>query len=202
MIDYIKGVVDDLNPTTAIVEAGGVGYELTISLGTYTAIQGKEQVKLFVYEAIREDAYQLYGFATKLERQLFLLLISVSGVGGSTARVMLSAFSPSELAEIIRDENISMLKSIKGIGPKAANRIVVELKDKISLDMSVAGDKPVGAGGASMSSAQKEIANEAIVALTMLGFSPAPSQKAVHQIIKATPDIAVEQIIKQALKML
>ena len=157
MIDYIKGVVDDLNPTTAIVEAGGVGYELTISLGTYTAIQG---------------------------------------------RVMLSAFSPSELAEIIRDENISMLKSIKGIGPKAANRIVVELKDKISLDMSVAGDKPAEAGGASMSSAQKEIANEAIAALTMLGFSPAPSQKAVHQIIKATPDIAVEQIIKQALKML
>ena len=115
---------------------------------------------------------------------------------------MLSALSPSELAEIIRDENISMLKSIKGIGPKAANRIVVELKDKISLDMSVAGDKPAGAGGASMSSAQKEIANEAIAALTMLGFSPAPSQKAVHQIIKATPDIAVEQIIKQALKML
>ena len=108
----------------------------------------------------------------------------------------------AELAEIIRDENISMLKSIKGIGPKAANRIVVELKDKISLDMSVAGDKPAGAGGASMSSAQKEIANEAIAALTMLGFSPAPSQKAVHQIIKATPDIAVEQIIKQALKML
>lgn len=201
MIDYIKGNVEELNPTTAIVEACGVGYELTISLGTFSSIQGKEQVKLYVYEAIREDAHQLFGFATKLERQLFLLLISVSGVGGSTARVMLSAFSPSELAEIIRDENIAMLKSIKGIGPKAANRIVVELKDKISLDMSVEGGEKTSNSNA-MSSAQKEVACEAISALTMLGFSPAPSQKAVHQIIKNTPDIAVEQIIKQALKML
>lgn len=200
MIDYIKGHIEELNPTTAIIEAAGVGYELIISLCTYTAIHEQKDTRLYVYEIIREDAHLLYGFATKNERQLFLLLISVSGIGGGTARVMLSAFSPSELSGIIRDENIAMLKSIKGIGPKAANRIVVELKDKITLDMSATNDNTQS--GVSIDNEQKEIIKESVAALTMLGFSPAPSQKAVYQIIKSTPEITVEQIIKQALKIL
>ena len=201
MIEYIKGTIDELSPAYAVVEAGGVGYQLFISLNTYSAIQGKTDTKLFVYEAIREDAYLLYGFATKAERELFLLLISVSGIGGQTARMVLSAFTPAELSNVIRNEDVRMLKSVKGIGPKAAQRIIVDLKDKITLAM---GDGGEGGGTASntASPAAKEVVEEAVAALTMLGFPPAPTQKTVLHIVKEDPSLPVEQIIKLALKML
>lgn len=200
MIEFIKGTLDELTPTQAVVEAGGVGYQLIISLNTYSAIQGKNEIKLYVYEVIREDTHLLYGFSAKSERELFMLLISVSGIGGQMARMMLSAFTPAELGNIIRDENVRMLKSVKGIGPKGAQRIIVELKDKISLDF---GTNSGEAGGGSLPPAvSRELVDEAVAALTMLGFPPAPSQKVVYQIISDSPDIAVEQIIKQALKML
>ena len=201
MIEYIKGTIDELSPAYAVVEAGGVGYQLFISLNTYSAIQGKTDTKLFVYEAIREDAHLLYGFATKAERELFLLLISVSGIGGQTARMVLSAFTPAELSNVIRNEDVRMLKSVKGIGPKAAQRIIVDLKDKITLAM---GDGGEGGGTASntASPAAKEVVEEAVAALTMLGFPPAPTQKTVLHIVKEDPSLPVEQIIKLALKML
>lgn len=202
MIEYIKGLVDELTPTQAVIEAGGVGYGLFISLNTYSAVQGKREAKLYVYEAIREDAHLLYGFAQRAERELFLLLISVSGIGGQTARMVLSAFTPAELAAIIRDENVQMLKSVKGIGPKAAQRIIVELKDKISLDTGLAADGKDAGGTGAAGMASREAVDEAVAALTMLGFPPAPAQKAVLQIVKAEPGIPVEQIIKRALKML
>lgn len=201
MIEYIRGILDELSPTSAIVEAGGVGYEMLISLNTYTALQGKREVRLFAYEVIREDAHLLYGFATKSERQLFDLLIGISGIGGQTARMVLSAFTPSEFADIIRSEDVKMIKSIKGIGPKAAQRIVVELKDKMALDFGTA-DATTQKTGETLTSASRERMEEAVAALTMLGFPPAAGSKVVRQIVKDQPDCPVEQIIKQALKLL
>ena len=133
MIEYIRGTIAELTPTQAVIDCGGVGYGLSISLNTYSAIQGQREARLYVYESIREDAYQLFGFASRQERELFLLLISVASIGGQTARTVLSAFTPAELAAAIRSENERMLRSVKGIGPKAAQRIIVELKDKIPL---------------------------------------------------------------------
>ena len=199
MIEYIRGIIDELTPTEAVLEANGVGYKLAISLNTYSAIQGKNQAKLYAYESIREDAYQLYGFATKRERELFELLISISGVGGQTACAILSAYSPAELSNIISNEQASMLKSVKGIGPKAAQRIIVELKDKISLEMTVGGEQVMDN---KQQPADNEVVKEAVAALTMLGFSPAPTQKVVLQLVKENASLTVEQIIKQALKML
>lgn len=200
MIEYIKGALDELTPTFAIVEAAGVGYQLIISLNTYSAIQGKKEVRLYAYEVIREDAHLLYGFASKAERELFTLLVSVSGIGGQTARMILSAFTPAELAGIIREENVRALKSVKGIGPKAAQRIIVDLKDKISLDTGTETGMP--AGNDAGTAASREVVDEAVAALTMLGFPPAPSQRTVLQIVKNEPSLPVEMIIKQALKML
>lgn len=200
MIEYIKGKIDELTPTYAVVEAAGIGYQLFISLNTYSAVQGAAETKLYVYEAIREDAHLLYGFLTKAERELFLLLISVSGIGGQTARMILSAFSPAELANIIRDEDVKMLKSVKGIGPKAAQRIIVDLKDKITLDTGETGT--VAKGAERMTAATREVVEEAVAALTMLGFPPAPTQKTVLQIVKDDASLTVEKIIKLALKML
>lgn len=202
MIEYIRGQLDELTPTTAVVEAGGVGYQLFISLNTYSAIQGQQSTKLYAYEVIREDAHLLYGFATKSERELFTLLVSISGIGGQTARMILSAFTPAEFGNIVRGENVNMLKSVKGIGPKAAQRIIVELKDKISLDFDAAGGGSTEGVAQDANTHSRERVEEAVAALTMLGFPPAPSQKTVLQILKATPDATVEQIIKQALKML
>ena len=197
MIEYIHGSLEELTPTLAVVDCSGVGYGLNISLGTYSAIQGKKEVKLFAYEVIREDSYTLWGFATKSERELFLQLTSVSGIGAAMARMILSAFSPNELVEIISIGNDRALKGVKGIGPKAAQRIIVDLKDKIStLDISptsTVGSTPV---------INNEVQQEAVAALTMLGFSPAPSAKVVNKLLAEEPDLSVEQIIKQALKML
>lgn len=201
MIEYLRGTIDELTPTIAVLDLNGIGYQLFISLNTYSAIQGKKESKLYVYEVIREDAHLLYGFAEKVERELFLQLISVSGIGGQTARMILSAFTPSELTGIIRDENVRMLKSVKGIGPKAAQRIIVDLKDKIKLDF---GENPTGnaTGSAVIGTVSRETIEEAVAALTMLGFPPAPTQKVVLQIVQNDASLPVEQIIKQALKML
>lgn len=198
MIDYIKGELAELTPTYAVLETGGVGYSLFISLNTYAAIRQKTQVKLYVYESIRDDAYLLYGFLEREERDLFILLRTVSGVGASTARTILSGYSPAELVEIISTENVNLLKSIKGIGVKTAQRILVDLKDKVvRLGASLPGGET--SGFAMLGTAVQE---EAVQALTMLGFAAAPSQKVVLAILKEEPAAPVEQVIKRALKKL
>ena len=198
MIEYVKGEIAELSPATAIIDCNGLGYAVNISLNTYSAIQGKNTCKLYIYEAIREDAYVLYGFADKQERELFLLLISVSGIGGNTARMILSALSPSELVNVISTENANLLKTVKGMGLKTAQRVIVDLKDKIKTAAPVAG----GGQSTLLSAMNTEIQEEAVAALTMLGFAAAPSQKVVLAILKEEPDAAVEQVIKLALKRL
>ena len=205
MIEYLKGEMAELEPTMATVDCHGVGYGVNISLNTYAAIQGKKEVKLWIYEQVREDAYQLWGFATRVERDVFLLLITVSGIGAGIARMILSALSPKELTTIISSGNAKMLTQVKGIGPKAAQRIIVDLGDKI---MALAGEKTdaelrgTGTCGASAGIANSEVMNEAIQALTMLGFSPVPTHKVVSKILTEDPTAPVEKVIKMALKML
>lgn len=198
MIEYIKGELVEITPALAVIDCNGMGYGINVSLNTYSAIQGKKEVKLFIYEAIREDAYVLYGFATKQERELFLLLITVSGIGGNTARMILSALSPSELCNVISSGNEKLLKTVKGIGLKTAQRIIVELKDKIQ----VAGLEASPAMVSATVAVHSEVYEEAVAALTMLGFAPAPSQKVVAAILKEEPSAAVETVIKLALKRL
>lgn len=198
MIEYIKGELTEITPAMAVIECNGLGYGINVSLNTYSAIQGKKEVKLYIYESIREDAYILYGFATKQERELFLLLISVSGIGGNTARMILSALTPSELCNVISSGNDKLLKTVKGIGLKTAQRIIVDLKDKISTT-----DIGTSTTSAPVSiTANNEIYEEAIAALTMLGFAQVPSQKVVAAILKEEPEAAVEKVIKLALKRL
>ena len=199
MIEYIKGELTDLTPALATIETGGVGYGLNISLNTYTAIQGKKEVRLYVYEAIREDAYVLYGFAGKKEREMFELLITVSGVGTNTARMMLSGMSVSELCGAISTGNARLIQGIKGIGKMTAQRIIVDLKEKI-VALGIADEIP--AGGQMSAPVNNQVKDEAISALTMLGFSPAPTQKVVLQILQQQPDLAVEQVVKLALKQI
>ena len=199
MIDYIKGELSELTPAMAVVEAAGVGYAMNISLNCYSAIQGKKDVKLYVYESIREDAHVLFGFASKKEREMFLLLITVSGVGPNTARMVLSSMSPAELCNSISTGNERMIKTIKGIGLKTAQRIIVDLRDKI---VTLGITQEIPAGGSMENPVDNKVKEEAVSALTMLGFSPAPSQKVVMQILKDNPTAAVEQVIKMALKMI
>ena len=198
MIEFIQGKIDSADPQQAVIDVGGIGYRLAISQSTYAAISGKEQVRLYAHELIREDARTLYGFASRRERDLFLLLVGVSGIGGGTARLILSALSPDELIHIIRREDAALLKRVKGIGPKAAARIIVDLKDKILL-MQPAGEPSTASDAAAHDAAGAE---EAMAALTMLGFPPAACQKMVRQILTEQPTLPVEQIIKLALKML
>lgn len=198
MIEYIKGELTEITPAQAVIECNGVGYGINVSLNTYSAIQGKKEAKLYIYEAIREDAYQLYGFATKQERELFLLLISVSGIGGNTARMILSALTPSELCNVISNGNEKLLKTVKGIGLKTAQRIIVDLKDKIA----TAGADTTSNIPSVSAPANAEVHEEAVAALTMLGFAPAPSQKVVGAILQEEPDAPVEKVIKLALKRL
>ena len=179
MIEYIKGDIAEITPATVVLDCNGMGYGINISLNTYSAIQNQSNTKLYIYEAIREDAYVLYGFSTKQERELFLLLISVSGIGGNTARMILSALSPSELCGVISSGNDKLLKTVKGIGLKTAQRIIVDLKDKIATS-----------------------GVETVNALTMLGFAQAASQKVVAAILKEEPAAPVEKVIKLALKRL
>lgn len=200
MIEYLKGEIAELTPATAVIDCNGVGYAANISLNTYSAIQGKKDCKLYIYEAIREDAHVLFGFADRQERELFLLLISVSGIGGNTARMILSALSPSELINVISNENANLLKSVKGIGLKTAQRIIVDLKDKIKTG-AVALAASNG-GTTFLLPANNEVMDEAVAALTMLGFAQGPSQKVVIGILKEEPSATVEQVIKLALKRL
>ena len=195
MIDYIKGELTELNPAYAVIEAAGVGYCIHITLPTYSTLQQKTSTKLLIHESIREDAHVLFGFLTQAERQLFLLLISVSGIGANTARMIMSSYSAQEIQEMIAGGNVAALNSIKGIGSKTAQRIIVDLKDKI-----------IKIGGISESamtnlSANSLINDEAVAALVMLGFSAVASQKAADKVLKEQPDIQVEQLIKLALKM-
>jgi Holliday junction DNA helicase RuvA len=205
MIDYIKGELTDLQPAQAVVEAAGVGYALSISLNTYTAIQGKKDIKLFVHEAIvtggRDDSVTLYGFSTKQERELYRMLISVSGVGANTARMILSSLTPAELCNVIANGDEKMLKGVKGIGLRTAQRIIVDLKDKI-MASGIADELHVSAQAGSAPTVDAAIKDEAVSALTMLGFSPAPSAKVVVKIMTEQPDLPVEQVVKLALKQI
>ena len=200
MIEYVRGELAELTPAYAVVEAHGVGYGLSISLNTYSGIQNKKEVKLYVVESIREDAYALFGFSTKQEREMFLLLITVSGVGANTARMILAAMSPAELCNVISSGNEKMLKTVKGIGLRTAQRIIVDLRDKIAVE-GIADQMPA-AGVAAASAMNNEVRDEAIGALTMLGFSPAPSAKVVSAILTDNPQLPVEQVVKLALKQI
>lgn len=196
MIEYIKGEIVELTPARMVLECGGIGYELNISLNTYSAFGGKTTGKIYIYEVIREDAHLLFGFAEKLERELFLLLTSVSGVGPNTARMILSSLPPSELVQVIGSKNEAALTAVKGIGLKTAQRILVDLKNKV---------KPVEGVADSLSAAlvsNGAVMEEAVAALVMLGFQKTASQKAVATILKGSPALAVEQVIKTALRML
>lgn len=193
MIDYIKGEITDLNPASVTVENSGIGYFVHISLNTYSALSGQAQTQLYIYEAIREDAHLLYGFISKRERELFMHLISVSGIGAGTARMILSSMTPAELEVVIASGDSNALKQVKGIGLKTAQRVIIDLKDKIK----ISGDLPL-----SVQAVDNEMANESVAALVMLGFSQVPSQKAVSKILKEKPDSTIEQVIKIALKML
>ena len=196
MIDYIKGQIAELTPTAATIECNGIGYQAHISLNTYGVMNGKESGKLYIYESIREDAHVLFGFADKHEREIFQHLISVSGVGPSTARVIISSYSAKELENAIATGNVAVLQSVKGIGAKTAQRIIVDLKGKIKL---------TNEDGTTQLSAQSDlstIGHSAVSALVMLGFVQTASQKVVSGILKESPSLSVEGIIKEALKRL
>lgn len=200
MIEYIKGELTEVTPAYAVVEAHGVGYGLNISLNTYSGIQNKKEVKLYAFESIREDAHVLFGFASKQEREMFMLLITVSGVGANTARMILSAMSAAELCNVISTGNEKMLKTVKGIGLRTAQRIIVDLKDKIATS-AIAEEMPAGIV-AQAAAVNNEVRDEAIGALTMLGFAPAPSAKVVSAILSGNPQLPVEQVVKLALKQI
>lgn len=192
MYEYISGKVAELAPTYAVIEAAGVGYYINISLQTFSAIEHCAEARLYVHFVVREDAQTLYGFTAKEERELFRALISVSGVGGNTARTILSTYSPSELRNIIATENAVLLKNVKGLGLKTAQKIIVELSGK----MAVMGQSV----SAAPSSAASGIYDEAMAALTMLGFQRAASDKVLKAILKESPSIAVEEAVRQALR--
>ncbi|MBQ8115245.1 MAG: Holliday junction branch migration protein RuvA [Prevotella sp.] len=204
MIEYIKGALTEVTPAQAVVETGGIGYLLNISLNTYTAIQEKKDVKLYVHEVLmtggRDDSMTLYGFATRQEREIYRMLITVSGVGSNTARMILSATSATELVNIISTGNEKALKSVKGIGLKTAQRIIVDLRDKMASNGMIQDITMQGTGA--QAAVNNEVRDEAVGALTMLGFSPAPSAKVVTEILQQNPAMPVEQVIKQALKLI
>lgn len=197
MIEYIQGKITGLNPTQIILETGGIGYGIQITLPAYAALNGQTEAKLYIFEAIREDAHILYGFLHPDERQLFLLLISVSGIGANTARMIMSSYSAREIQEMIASGNERALNSIKGIGTKTAQRIIVDLKDKI-VKINIEGST----ADIQSRSISSEIREEAVSALNMLGFATLASQKAVDSILKDQPTLKVEQVIRLALKMM
>lgn len=200
MIAYLRGDIASLSPTEMIVECGGVGYLVHISLTTYTAYQGQKAGKVLISQVIREDAHLLYGFATEAERGLFALLISVSGIGPNTARVILSSYSPEELNTIIALGQVDALKAVKGIGLKTAQRILLELKGKINLqEVDTALSPAISVHGAS---GQSIVEEEAVSALKMLGYPEAATVKVVKKLLTTDPTMSVEQVIKQGLKLL
>lgn len=199
MIAYLKGTIEELTPTILYIECCGVGYQVNISLNTYTSFSDKKEVKVLITPIYREDAQLLYGFATKEEQELFSLLITVSGVGPNTARVILSGYSVGELSQIIYNGQIDKLKAVKGIGLKTAQRILVDLKDKIAINPGsdvYADIKP------NEKQLETESSKEAISALKILGYNDVAIKKVVKQILSKQPDSNVEYIIKQALLML
>jgi Holliday junction DNA helicase RuvA len=201
MIEYIKGILTELNPAEAVVEAAGVGYSLAITLPTYSALVGSEnnEVKLFVTEIIREDTHEIYGFYERKERQLFEMLMTVSGVGAATARMIMSAFQAEELRMLIATGNAKAMAKVKGLGPKTAQRIIVDLKDKV-IKLDLGGD-PTEIPMLDVE-ADNGVKTEAVSALTMLGFAAVASGKAVDKILKAEPALSVESVIRKALTML
>ncbi|MDP2887845.1 MAG: Holliday junction branch migration protein RuvA [Bacteroidota bacterium] len=193
MFEYIKGAVTTLKPSHIILEANSIGYFIHISLNTYTQLHGNETAKLYIHQVIREDAHLLYGFFAETERELFRMLISVSGIGSNTAIMMFSSLSPDEIRSAILTENVNLLKSIKGIGIKTAQRVIIDLKDKV-------GKSP--ASEQIVASADNTLRNEALSALIMLGFAKKPVEKELDKILTANPKQSVESVIKQALKSL
>jgi len=194
MIDYIKGTIAEITPTEVVVETGNIGYIASISLQTYSDLERKSEAKVYVHHILREDEELYYGFSTKDERELFRLLISVSGVGAATARMMLSSLTCDEIRAAIIAEDVRKIQSVKGIGSKSAQRVIVDLKDKVA--------KGGGAASGTMFSVQSGVADEATTALIMLGFNKAAVTKAVSAVLKNDPSSPVEAIIKQALKIL
>jgi Holliday junction DNA helicase RuvA len=192
MYDFIKGKIHELSPAYAVIETNGIGYYLNITLNTYSHLQGKVEALLYVHFSVREDAQVFFGFIDKSERETFRLLISVSGVGPNTARMMLSSMLANEVKRAICDENVNALKSIKGIGAKTAERIIVDLKDKVSYGLNEEIISPVN----------NTLKIEALSALEVLGFTRKHSEKAIEKLIAENPAIIVEQLIKQALKVL
>lgn len=197
MIDYISGKIAELTPTRVVLDNGGIGYAIEISLQTYAALESQKEAKVYIYHHIQSssDVELFYGFSSKDERSIFELLISVSGVGVNTARVILSSFSADELRDAILSENVAAIKSVKGIGLKTAQRMVLELKDKISKGEGAASD-------VLLVSDRNAVAEEAAAALQMLGFSKPNISKAIQKIVSSNPNIKVEELIKQALQIL
>lgn len=193
MLEYIKGNIAELNPASVIIDNNGIGYEIGISLSTYSQLEGRTEAKLLLHEIIREDAHLLFGFATTRERELFRLLIGVSGVGANTARVILSSIAPAELETVIATADERQLKAVKGVGAKTAQRIIVDLRDKI---------KPVDSSLIIERTATTDAFNEGLAALTMLGFPRQASEKVLKKLFADDPSMRVESAIKQALKML
>lgn len=195
MIDYIKGNLVEITPTDIVVECSGIGYKILISLQTYEGLNGKSNVKVYIHHYLREDEELYYGFATKDERELFRLLIGVSGIGSSTARMMLSSLTSEEIRNAILSEDINKIKSIKGIGLKSAQRLILELKDKVV--------KGAGTDNSTLfASTSNAVAEEASTALVMLGFTKANVSKAISAVLKESPSASLEEIIKLALKRL
>ncbi|MBP3383523.1 MAG: Holliday junction branch migration protein RuvA [Tidjanibacter sp.] len=199
MYDYLRGAIAELTPTYAVVECGGVGYIVAISLQTYTALEGREEALVYVHYVVREDTQQLYGFAERTERDLFRLLIGVSGVGGGTARMILSTYTPSELSTIISTENAVLLKNVKGLGLKTAQKIIVDLRDKVA---AVVAGGALSADVSAPVAVSSEVYTEAVAALGMLGFGKAASEKVVKRVLKENPSAEVEVVIRLALKQL
>lgn len=193
MIDYITGTITELNPAFVVVECGGIGYNINISLNTYSALDKAVACKILVHESIREDAHLLFGFATEDERDLFRQLITVSGVGAGTARMMLSSVRPGDLREAIISGDAGILKAVKGIGLKTAQRIIVDLKDKIG--------KHVGSGEI-IAFSDNTAREESLSALVMLGFARNSAAKAVDSLLKEDRKLPVEEIVRRALKLL
>jgi len=194
MFEYIKGPIADLTPTYVVIDCAGVGYYVNISLQTYSGLDGKKEAIVFLHQVVREDAHLLFGFGSKDERELFRLLISVSGVGANTARVILSSMSANEIQKVIMQADINALKQIKGIGLKTAQRIVIDLKDKVS-------GKELGSAQL-FSSINNTTRQEALSALVMLGFNKSAVEKVLDQLLKGESTISVEGLIKLALKQL
>lgn len=193
MYEYIKGAIIELNPAVIVIDAGNIGYSIKISLNTYSKLNTLKEAKVLIHQIVREDAHLLYGFSEPEERELFRSLLSVNGVGANTAIMMLSSLSPDEIANAIATDNVNVLKGIKGIGIKTAQRIIIDLKDKLG---------KIRETGQIMPSANNTIRNESLSALVMLGFAKKDAESAVDKILKEQPELNVESVLKQALKRL